>query len=128
MLKTLELRTVELSCPDELKKIILNRQPVKVIGLIQGWNATKWSLDYFNNIIGSKIVNVLINLPLKSGGILKGGQDKYERKMSFYEFTQLMSDDNVAPCYLGYFPSEHVENIQKDYDFDSYVNVSTLFC
>ncbi len=77
MLKTHELKTVTLANPDDLKKIILKHQPIKISGLIKDWNAMRWSIEYFNILLGNSRVKVLTNLPSESGGILKGGQEKY---------------------------------------------------
>ncbi len=86
----------------DFRDAIARRLPAKAAGLIDGWEAATWTFDGLRERAGRQKVKAMVGLP-DTGGVLKGGQESYERVMGFGEFLDLAAGPDLeAPCYLGY--------------------------
>jgi lysine-specific demethylase 8 len=117
MFKTKPVTYLKTKNPDDLKKYIYSHAPVQVHGLIDHWPALQWTFAALSEQLGSRVVKVLLDLP-KYGGVLKGGQEAYEKVMSFKEFVGKINQNGEAPCYLGYSrATDFLQEKTNSYDF-----------
>ncbi|MEV4895609.1 cupin-like domain-containing protein [Nonomuraea sp. NPDC055795] len=125
-LRTRPIPSVKDTRPDTLHAAIKARQPIKVNGLIDGWTAAGWTFDSLRALGGDTPVTVLDELP-KSGGLLPGGQESYEREMPFADFLDHAErPDLKAACYLGYCrPDQLIPGYGSAFDFTPLTPPST---
>lgn len=104
--------------PKDLTPYILNRSPIQIHGLIDQWPARSWTFESLQENLGDRLVKVLLDLP-KQGGVLKGGQEAYEKKMSFSDFVEkILKNQNDSPCYMGYSKAtDFLKDYVNSYDF-----------
>jgi lysine-specific demethylase 8 len=107
-----------------LSVAIRSRSPLKVSGLIDGWPAAAWDFAALRATAGDRPVTALLGLPSR-GGELPGGQESYERRMTFGEFLDYAVDPgDAAACYLGYArPAELIDDYDTAFDFTSLTGV-----
>jgi lysine-specific demethylase 8 len=117
------LRGIEVPCvrtgdPAPLLEAIGAATPIKVRGLIDAWDARRWTFDSLSAAAPERPVTVLVDLP-RNGGVLPGGQKSYEQEMTVAEFLAHASRrDLERPCYLGYSrPSELIPGYEQAFDF-----------
>jgi hypothetical protein len=94
------------------------RRPIAVHGLIDDWEAARWTFESLRAASGDRTVKALLDLPDR-GGVLEGGQDRYEREMRFGAFLDhAESPELERPCYLGYTrPSQLIPGYDRAFDF-----------
>jgi hypothetical protein len=112
------LREAAGTSPEMLLHAMQARRPVKVTGLTAGWDATRWTFDSLREMAGDRKVTALLDLP-PAGGVLPGGQQRYEQEMGFAEFLDHAERArSAAPCYLGYTrPEELIPGYADAFDF-----------
>jgi len=113
-----EMESIAARDPAPLLDAIRARMPVAVHGLTDGWEASRWTFDTLRGQAGDRVVKVLLDLP-RSGGVLHGGQELYEREMPFGAFLERAAGNGLeAPCYLGYTrPAELIPGYARAFDF-----------
>jgi lysine-specific demethylase 8 len=117
MFKTKPLLTLQSKKLEPLKQNILSRTPIQIHGLIDHWTARSWTFELLKEKLGDRTVKVLLELP-KSGGVLEGGQESYEKKMTFGDFVEKIHNNNGSPCYMGYSrANDFLQTYQNSYDF-----------
>jgi lysine-specific demethylase 8 len=102
--------------PAIVRHCIQERVPLLASGLVDHWPARSWSFDSLRARVGGLPVEVLCELPRKSG-VLKG---RHERTMRFSDFLDAALDDDRAPCYLAYKrAAELLRGYESELDFPS---------
>lgn len=104
---------------DDLRAAIQARRPAVICGLTNDWKASAWTFESLRAAVGDRTVTALLDLPSR-GGVLDGGQDAYEKELTFSAFLDRASDPGAAPCYLGYTrPEELISGYEDAFDFGS---------
>jgi lysine-specific demethylase 8 len=86
---------------EELRQAIKRREPVKASGLIDHWDACRWTFDGLRRVAGDHRVTAMLGLP--GNGALNDIQQSYEQTLTLAEF--LDHAERATPgnaCYLGY--------------------------
>ncbi|WP_449431390.1 cupin-like domain-containing protein [Pseudomonas putida] len=103
--------------PSLLAIAIQKGTPILIRGLTNSWPGSRWSFQSLNSLCGDIPIKALIDLPA-TGGILKGGQARYEQVLPFRDFVELAHDPRARPCYLGYLrPGEMINGSEQYFGF-----------
>ena len=104
--------------PEEIQRLVVNRRPALLTGLLDDWPAIKrWTPAFLQASHGDSRVTALVDLPT-TGATLPGGQETYERAMLLTDFLDLMQRTPPdRPCYLAYTrATDLLPSLQDDYD------------
>ena len=112
--------------PKELRRAIERREPVKVGGLIDHWDARRWTFESLRQEVGNRLITAMLGLP--DNGALDDIQQAYEKTLTLAEF--LNEAEKATPgnaCYLGYLrPSGLMPISERACNFEALTGVSNV--
>jgi len=121
MLETIPVPRAEITNPQEFISSIESRMPLQVHGLINDWDALGWRFDALTEKYGERKVKVLLDMA-KFSGILEGGQENYEKIMSFADFVKKILSNPDSPCYMAY--SKATDFLTEEMDAYNFSNIT----
>jgi lysine-specific demethylase 8 len=127
----IRLQTVPVSSaiskrPEELRQAIERRVPVKVGGLIDHWDACRWTFDSLRREVGDRFITAMLGLP--DNGALDDIQQAYEKTLPLAEFLdQAEKATRGNACYLGYLrPACLIPSYERACNFEALTGVSKI--
>jgi lysine-specific demethylase 8 len=112
--------------PKGLQQAIKRREPVKISGLIDHWDARRWTFDSLRQEVGDRLVTAMLGLP--DNGALDDIQQAYEKTLTLAEF--LDQAEQATPgnaCYLGYLrPASLIPSHEGACNFEALTSASGI--